>query len=110
MQAACRELGLPEPLLCAESGVFTYNGCFASEIRKIAMKRLQCLAAILSLASALPSEAAPAPWHKWRSVTGETVCAQTSPGPGWVRLEASYVDPRCQRRDDRAAGKTKNAR
>jgi hypothetical protein len=69
------------------------------------MKRFRCLAAICALAFALSSGAAPAPWYKWRSASGETVCAQTSPGPGWVRLETVYVDPRCQRRDNRAPGK-----
>jgi hypothetical protein len=74
------------------------------------MKRFQCLAAVLSLAFALPSEAAPAPWYRWRSIAGETVCAQTSPGEGWVRLDVVYVDPRCQRRDARATGKAKNSK
>jgi hypothetical protein len=83
-----------------------------SKNRKNVMKRFRCLAAVLSLAFALLCEAAPAPWYKWRGASGETVCAQTSPGPGWVRLKAVYVDPRCQRRDQRAAGKmgTKNAK
>jgi hypothetical protein len=71
------------------------------------MKHLSPLAAISFLAIALSADAAPAPWHKWQSVTGDTVCAQTSPGPGWVRLENSYVDPRCMRRS-RSATNAKN--
>jgi hypothetical protein len=62
-----------------------------------------CLALALS-----PAWAAPAPWYRWQSVTGEKVCAQTSPGPGWVRLEVAYVDPRCLRRNQRATDKAKN--
>ena len=50
-----------------------------------------------------PAGAAPAPWYRWQSVTGERVCAQTSTGPGWARLEAAYVDPRCAKRRDRPA-------
>jgi hypothetical protein len=56
----------------------------------------------LFFAFASPVGAKPALWYKWRSVSGDTVCAQTSPGPGWARLETAYVDPRCQRRDRRA--------
>jgi hypothetical protein len=80
--------------------------------RKNVMKRFRCLVVILSLASALPSAAVPAPWYRWQGAAGETVCAQTSPGPGWVRQEVVYVDPRCQRRDQRATDKkkAKNAR
>ncbi|MDR2614073.1 MAG: hypothetical protein LBC91_01930 [Candidatus Accumulibacter sp.] len=62
------------------------------------MKLLSLPAAALFLALTLPAGAAPAPWYKWQSVTGDWVCAQTSPGSGWVRLEVAYVDPRCQRR------------
>jgi hypothetical protein len=71
------------------------------------MKRLLLSATVSFLAFALPAGAAPAPWYKWRSVTGDMVCAQTSPGPGWVRLEARYVDPRCGKR---AIGNAKTGR
>jgi hypothetical protein len=40
-------------------------------------------------------------------VIGDTTCAQTSPGPGWTRLDVTYVDPRCQRRDNRATEKAR---
>jgi hypothetical protein len=52
-------------------------------------------------------EAKPAPWYKWQSVTGDKVCAQTSPGTDWVRLEITYVDGRCQFRDNRTTDNTK---
>lgn len=67
---------------------------------------------ILALFLCLPllASAAPAPWYKWRSVaTGDTVCAQTSPGNAWVRLDRTYVDPRCQRQD-KAADSAKDQR
>jgi hypothetical protein len=75
------------------------------------MKRLDSILAILLLLTcALVAEARPAPWYRWQSDSGDTVCAQTSPGPGWFRLEVVYVDPRCQRRDEQATGeaRTKN--
>ncbi|MDR0577133.1 MAG: hypothetical protein LBI87_06265 [Candidatus Accumulibacter sp.] len=76
------------------------------------MKRFGLFAAALSLALAPLAGARPAPWYKWQSVTGGTVCAQTSPGPGWVRLDIVYLDPRCQRRDNPTggAGKAKNGK
>ncbi len=52
----------------------------------------------------LLADAGPAPWYKWQSMTGATVCAQTSPGKAWVRLDRVYVDPRCQRQDKSAEG------
>ncbi|MDR1708859.1 MAG: hypothetical protein LBS70_10400, partial [Candidatus Accumulibacter sp.] len=58
---------------------------------------LGLIAAALGLAFASPAGAGPAPWYKWQSVIGDTTCAQTSPGPGWTRLDVTYVDPRCQR-------------
>ncbi|MDR2786852.1 MAG: hypothetical protein LBD06_00570 [Candidatus Accumulibacter sp.] len=74
------------------------------------MKSLLSFATASFLAFTLSAGAAPAPWYKWRSATGDTVCAQTSPGPGWFRLEASYVDARCQRRNNRTVdnARTKN--
>ena len=76
------------------------------------MQRFEWIAAALFLLCASSAGAGPAPWYRWQSVvTGETVCAQTSPGPGWARLDAVYVDPRCQRRDRSAdSAKTKTTR
>ena len=76
------------------------------------MQRFEWIAAALFLLWASTAVAEPAPWYRWQSVvTGETVCAQTSPGPGWTRLDAVYVDPKCQRRDRSADNaKTKTTR
>ncbi len=64
------------------------------------MKRFEWLFLALFLGAPWLVEAAPAPWYKWRSVsTGDTVCAQTSPGDGWIKLDRTYVDPRCYRQD-----------
>jgi hypothetical protein len=72
------------------------------------MKSLLSFFAALFLTVAFsPAWAAPAPWYRWQSVTGAKVCAQTSPGPGWVRLEVTYVDPRCLRRDQQATDKAR---
>ncbi|MDF1484263.1 hypothetical protein PY257_03550 [Ramlibacter sp. H39-3-26] len=40
--------------------------------------------------------AEPAPWYRWRSrVSGAVVCAQASPGEGWVRGGGPFRDARC---------------
>jgi hypothetical protein len=66
------------------------------------MKRCELFVTALLLAFALPVLAGPAPWYKWQGASGNVVCAQTSPGEGWTRIGAVYVDPRCMRRDNRA--------
>lgn len=44
-------------------------------------------------------QAAPAPWYFWRSkVDGARVCAQVSPGHGWVRDSAAFDGAGCQPR------------
>ena len=67
------------------------------------MKRFELIAAALLLVFVPQAGAAPAPWYKWQGASGDRVCAQTSPGPEWIRSAATYVDPRCQRRDNRAS-------
>ena len=53
---------------------------------------------LLFLAFALPAFARPAPWFKWRSsVDSRTVCAQTSPGEGWIKVAQPYDDAHCTR-------------
>jgi hypothetical protein len=71
------------------------------------MKRFLLLAVASLFVLAPQAGAKPAPWYRWQSVTGDKVCAQTSPGPDWVRLEITYVDARCHFRDNRA---TENAK
>lgn len=66
-------------------------------------------ALFLGFLSISPASAGPSPWYKWQSVTGEIVCAQTSPGAAWIRLDKTYVDPRCQRQD-KAADESKPSR
>jgi hypothetical protein len=47
----------------------------------------------------VPSGADPAPWFYWRSkLTNERVCAQFSPGNGWVQDGGPYKDARCAAR------------
>ncbi|GHU06204.1 hypothetical protein FACS1894158_11940 [Betaproteobacteria bacterium] len=66
------------------------------------MKHFELFVMALLLAFALSAEAGPAPWYKWQGSGGDVVCSQTSPGEGWTRIGAIYVDPRCMRRDNRA--------
>ncbi len=43
--------------------------------------------------------AGPAAWHEWKNATtGAIVCAQTSPGKGWVILGGPYTDLKCSTR------------
>lgn len=55
---------------------------------------LALLTAVCAIAAADP-----APWYYWRSkITNDRVCAQFSPGPGWVQDGGSYKDARCASR------------
>ena len=65
----------------------------------VSVKSFEWILPALFLAASAVAVAGPAPWYQWRSVAGATVCAQTSPGAAWIRLEQAFVDPRCQRRD-----------
>lgn len=60
------------------------------------------VSAVLLFALVTPVWADPAPWYVWRSVSSNsTVCAQTSPGAGWVRDTGPYKDLRCTIRAQR---------
>lgn len=60
------------------------------------MSRLAIVLAISMLSAS--TFAAPAPWYKWRSkLDGKEVCAQTSPGKGWEKMDAPYRDARCEK-------------
>jgi len=38
-------------------------------------------------------------WHEWKNLTsGAIVCAQTSPGKGWVVFSGPYTDLKCSKR------------
>ncbi|MBX8483928.1 hypothetical protein [Pseudomonas cichorii] len=53
-------------------------------------------ACIITLMTFIPllSQAAPAPYYKWQGAS-RIVCAQTSPGPGWKRLNGSFIKSDC---------------
>jgi hypothetical protein len=56
-------------------------------------KTLSALVLGLIAGSAL---ARPAPWYWWASRTGDDrVCAQSSPGNGWLRENTAFRDSRC---------------
>jgi hypothetical protein len=61
---------------------------------KVAMTVALALSIVSS--SALAGRAA---WHEWKNLTsGATVCAQTSPGKGWVIFSGPYTDLKCTTR------------
>lgn len=44
------------------------------------------------------ASAGSAPWYKWRSTLSETdVCAQVSPGEGWVKILGPFKDSACRK-------------
>jgi len=46
----------------------------------------------------LAAAAAPSPWYTWKSRSGASACAQTTPGEGWLRQDGPYKDSRCTQR------------
>ena len=49
----------------------------------------------IGLCSAL-AQAKPAPWYWWGSRVGDArICAQTSPGQGWLREDRAFRDSHC---------------
>jgi hypothetical protein len=54
---------------------------------------LTVLAGVL-IASTFIAQAAPARYYKWQG-DNRVVCAQTSPGPGWMRMNGSYIKADC---------------
>lgn len=62
-------------------------------------RRAAIAGALAGLAALGAARAAPAPWYYWRSkLNGARVCAQTSPGEGWVQDSEPYEGPMCQPR------------
>lgn len=58
-----------------------------------------CTVLLGTLTVGLSAAADPAPWYYWRSkLTNERVCAQFSPGNGWVQDGGPYKDARCANR------------
>ena len=55
---------------------------------------LSTLATLLSISV----WAAPAPWFQWRSPDADhDICAQTSPGDGWIRIKGPFEDANCKK-------------
>jgi len=67
------------------------------QIDKAFLSRIAICAALLGALSAAGAD--PAPWYYWRSkITNDRVCAQFSPGNGWVQDGGPYKDARCASR------------
>lgn len=44
------------------------------------------------------AQAGPAPWYVWRSkLDGKEVCAQASPGAGWIQQGGPFLDADCRK-------------
>lgn len=42
--------------------------------------------------------AGPAPWYKWHSPEADyDICAQTSPGDGWIIVKGPFEDSACKK-------------
>lgn len=60
------------------------------------MKKIAFITALTLCCSAL--WAGPAPWYKWHSRdTDYDICAQTSPGDGWVIVKGPFEDSACKK-------------
>lgn len=60
------------------------------------MKRI--LFTTLAILCCSATLAGPAPWYKWHSAEGEhDVCAQFSPGEGWVIVKGPFEDSSCRK-------------
>lgn len=59
------------------------------------MKKLYAVLVILAM-SEVAAFASGAPWYRWINVSDRTViCAQNSPGDGWVSYKGPYMESRC---------------
>jgi hypothetical protein len=60
------------------------------------MKVLALIAAVLFIT--VTAWAGPAPWYKWHSREADyEVCAQFSPGDGWVKVKGPFEDSKCNK-------------
>ena len=61
--------------------------------------RLRMLLVVTLILVTLPVFAGPLAWWEWKNLTtGAVVCAQTTPGHGWVRYAGPYADLKCTTR------------
>lgn len=76
----------------------TIGGMAVSPPRTLSPARRRAALALAAVLCATAT-AAPAPWFYWRSkIDGKRVCAQVSPGEGWVQDSEPYEAPNCQPR------------
>jgi len=90
---------IPSPLRLYLDTVYKYSTfTMATWQENSAFKsRLGKLLLAISLAVLAPQGfAKPAPWYWWASkISDHHVCAQSSPGPGWLRENTAFRDSRC---------------
>ena len=65
------------------------------------MKKRITLALILLALGSVAFAGGVAPWWEWKSPKGNIVCAQTSPGKGWVKWTGPYSDLKCSVKGNR---------
>lgn len=68
--------------------------CFPAFSKPMKKQILSALAIIFCSAAS----AGPAPWYKWHSNDGDyDICAQFSPGDGWVIVKGPFQDSACKK-------------
>lgn len=59
---------------------------------------MKLLALLAVLFITVTARADPAPWYKWHSQEADyEVCAQFSPGDGWVKVKGPFEDSKCNK-------------
>ncbi|HUJ89024.1 MAG TPA: hypothetical protein VLX12_02425 [Syntrophorhabdales bacterium] len=65
------------------------------------MKKRVTLVLILLALGSVAFAGGAAPWWEWKSTTGAIVCAQASPGKGWVKWTGPYSDLKCSMKEQK---------
>ena len=70
-----------------------------NQARRVKMKKRVLIASIFLAIGSVAFAGGVAPWWEWKSPTGDIVCAQASPGKGWVKWTGPYSDLKCSMKE-----------